>query len=90
MSLVGDAIDMISIAAYSVIGIAILVFAILGAKQWRIERETKRADAHSKRARALTWNLRTGEWVAEPDGVVITLAQQRTASATDKSSGRGR
>jgi hypothetical protein len=67
MSLADDAMDVILIVAYSLAGVAVLIFAIYAFKQWRIERRTKRADAHLDRTKARTWNPRSGEWVADED-----------------------
>jgi len=67
MYLADDAINVILIAGCGLVGVAVPIFAVFAVKQWRLERRTKRADAHLSRARALTWNPRSGEWVTDPD-----------------------
>jgi hypothetical protein len=67
MNLADDATTVIIIAACGLAGVAVPIFAILAVKQWRVERRTKRANAHLNRAKAQTWNPRSGEWVTEED-----------------------
>jgi len=67
MNLADDAINAVLIAACGLVGVAVPIFAVLAVKQWRLERRTKRADALLNRAKAQTWNPRSGEWVADED-----------------------
>jgi len=67
MNLADDATTAIIIAACGMVGVAVPIFAILAVKQWRLERRTKKADALLNRAKAQTWNPRSGEWVTDPD-----------------------
>jgi hypothetical protein len=59
--------DGILIGLYGLISIFFLLFAAYAAREWRIERRKKRANAHLDHTKAQTWNAFRGEWVADDE-----------------------
>jgi hypothetical protein len=59
--------DEILIGLYGLIGICVALLIGYAAREWRFERRQKRADAHAIRAKAQTWNVVRGGWVADDD-----------------------
>lgn len=59
--------DGILIGLYGLISIFIILFAAYAAREWRVERRRKRANAHAIRTKAQTWDAIRGEWVTDDE-----------------------